>query len=629
MTPTPEERCERLLNNANEAARHVLRVYLIFLLIDAYISIIIGSTTDEQLLRVSRITLPLLNVGIPILAFYILAPWIVLLLHFNLLLQLYLLATKLHAFDLTLNDIGPTVKRDAYRDQLFPFLFSHMLIGHHHGRLTRWLLKLAIWVTVILLPLLLLVAAQTRFLPYHSEPITWSHRAAVGLEVFLLWTLWPMIATRRGNTKEWWRQASAAPLRWFPIRRVIRLLAWKKLSKLQVVAAWSHRAETQRASGLTFLLTTTPVLLLCALTVVVIPGERMDNIIAQWLFDGCNSQDHPPVFFHRNLCLANDVFVTGKPSSEIVAALRNNDKKEQAEARRKIIRINLARRDLRFAYLFRAILPKAVLREAQLQGVDLSRVQLQGATLRNAQLQGAKLSRAQLQGAFLSSAQLQGVTLRNAQLQGVTLRNAQLQGANLSNAQLQGANLSNAQLQGTDLSDAQLSGANLESAYLRLSNLLRVSLEVLSQADYDTWKTALSKERQDLVMKRVGQPASLEQAEIQDAWCDNKLRTTVKGCLPDTDRSAYDKKLTVMLADLGCEDVYIARGITHYRLNAHRPSWFDRDLAFALLEKADQPDCKGIQELPQDEKDDLRKIVKAYDDNTTWEIYGFSMRIVH
>lgn len=81
--PTPEERCERLLNNANDAARHVIRVYLVFLLIGAYITIIIGSTTDEQLLRVSHVSLPLLDVGIPILAFYILTPWIVLLLHFS------------------------------------------------------------------------------------------------------------------------------------------------------------------------------------------------------------------------------------------------------------------------------------------------------------------------------------------------------------------------------------------------------------------------------------------------------------------------------------------------------------------------------------------------------------------
>ncbi len=179
--PTLEERCERLLQNANEAARHALRVYLVFLLICAYVFIIIGSTTDEQLLRVSRVSLPLLDVGIPILAFYILTPWIVVLLHFNLLLQLYLLASKLHLFDSALGSITPATKQDEFREHLFPFIFSHMLVGYHHGRLAHWLLKLAIYVTVVLLPLALLAAAQTRFLPYHSEPITWLHRAAVGL----------------------------------------------------------------------------------------------------------------------------------------------------------------------------------------------------------------------------------------------------------------------------------------------------------------------------------------------------------------------------------------------------------------------------------------------------------------
>jgi hypothetical protein len=60
--------------------------------------------------------------------------------------------------------------------------------------------------------------------------------------------------------------------------------------------------------------------------------------------------------------------------------------------------------------------------------------------------------------------------------------------------------------------------------------------------------------------------------------------------------------------------VYIARGITQYRLDADHPSQFDRNLAFALLEKADQSDCKGVRELSQYEKDQFRKIVQEYDE---------------
>lgn len=212
----------------------------------------------------SRVSLPLLDVGIPILAFYILTPWIVLLLHFNLLLQLHLLATKLHTFDAALNNIEATTERDAYRDQLFPFLFSHMLIGHHHERLARWLLKLAIWVTVLFLPLLFLVVTQTRFLPYHSETITWSHRIAVTLGVLLQWILWPMIASpRRYRASQWHQRALTAWRHWRPLQGMVWLLTQNKLPRrFQATATWVHHVPSQRglASGFTFLLTSTLLL---------------------------------------------------------------------------------------------------------------------------------------------------------------------------------------------------------------------------------------------------------------------------------------------------------------------------------------------------------------------------------
>lgn len=53
----------------------------------SYIGITIASTTDEQLLLVSPVTLPLLNVDLPIVDFYVVVPWLFTLIHFYLILQ--------------------------------------------------------------------------------------------------------------------------------------------------------------------------------------------------------------------------------------------------------------------------------------------------------------------------------------------------------------------------------------------------------------------------------------------------------------------------------------------------------------------------------------------------------------
>ena len=89
---------EKALQAANESGSTVRNFYITFLLLGVYVGIIIASTTDCQLLLISPVTLPLLNVQLPILGFYIFVPWLFLLAHFNLLLQLFLMSDKLRVF---------------------------------------------------------------------------------------------------------------------------------------------------------------------------------------------------------------------------------------------------------------------------------------------------------------------------------------------------------------------------------------------------------------------------------------------------------------------------------------------------------------------------------------------------
>src|SRR5499426_982890 len=128
------ERAERLRGAADEAARLVQNVYLSFLGLGTYIAVIIGSTTDVQLLKVSPVTLPLLNVQLPIVGFYVVVPWLLLLFYFNLLLLLTFLAQKLHRLNAVLAAFPDDIMREEQRVRLFPFPFSVMLSGRH----ARW-----------------------------------------------------------------------------------------------------------------------------------------------------------------------------------------------------------------------------------------------------------------------------------------------------------------------------------------------------------------------------------------------------------------------------------------------------------------------------------------------------------
>src|SRR5439155_1103387 len=164
-----------------------------------------GSTTDVQLLKVSPVTLPLLNVQLPIVGFYVFVPWLLLLVYFNLLLHLTFLSQKLHRFNAVLASLTDEATREDQRARLFPFPFSTLLIGQQVPWRLRGLLGLMVLTTVLLLPLVLLLWAQVRFLPYHDTAITWNHRAAVLVDLMLLWLFWPLMLPP-GQ-----RLASAAP----------------------------------------------------------------------------------------------------------------------------------------------------------------------------------------------------------------------------------------------------------------------------------------------------------------------------------------------------------------------------------------------------------------------------------
>ena len=271
---------EKLLEAANSASQTVAALHVAFMAFVAYLGVIVWGTTHDDLLRISPVKLPILDVELPLTTFYGFVPWMVVLLHFNLLMQLELLSCKLWNLD---RDLPDTPAGQQVRDRLFIFPFTHLIAGRSEVWLIRWLLSLVVGITVIALPLLMLLAAQIRFLPFHDEAITWSQRLAVWVDAAMLITLWPLIASPQDRAREWWQNFGFRLLGYWPAwLRYLSTLGWNRLTRL-IQRRWPNLPGREIAprpmlhpgtepKGMVFLLVSVPVIVLLSI-IAVIPGS--------------------------------------------------------------------------------------------------------------------------------------------------------------------------------------------------------------------------------------------------------------------------------------------------------------------------------------------------------------------
>jgi hypothetical protein len=126
---------EALLDTANSTSQHVAVLHVAFMALCAYVLIIVFGTTDMDLLIGKGVKLPVVDVTVYIVGFYAIAPYLVVLVHFNLLLQLQLLSHKLYAFDTA----APKEEGSGgLRDRLHIFPYTYYLVGRA-GPIVRWL----------------------------------------------------------------------------------------------------------------------------------------------------------------------------------------------------------------------------------------------------------------------------------------------------------------------------------------------------------------------------------------------------------------------------------------------------------------------------------------------------------
>ena len=185
------------------SAERVQTLWFSFLTFMLYLAIATGTTTHRMLFLETPLNLPVLNIALPLLGFYILTPVIFVVLHFYMLLNLVLLARTAKSFEDVLVRAFPEdgEARENFRMRIENTLFVQLLVG---GRLEREglnakLLSLMALITLALAPVALLLMIQIKFLPYHSEWITWWHRFLLLADIALVWTLWPGYRRQAGE----------------------------------------------------------------------------------------------------------------------------------------------------------------------------------------------------------------------------------------------------------------------------------------------------------------------------------------------------------------------------------------------------------------------------------------------
>lgn len=106
-----ENRKKEVENQVYESSEKNHRFFLVYIFLLTYVLIIVSSTTDLQLLLEERgIILPLLNIHVSLVGFYIIAPLLILFIHVNLILHSSITCRKLRNLKGIYNNLVPDIK---------------------------------------------------------------------------------------------------------------------------------------------------------------------------------------------------------------------------------------------------------------------------------------------------------------------------------------------------------------------------------------------------------------------------------------------------------------------------------------------------------------------------------------
>ena len=481
-----------------------------------YVALAAAGVTHTDLLLENPVELPFLSIKLPLKAFFVMAPILLLISHAYTMAHFALLAEKAKGFHLQLRktidarDDAHDI-REGWRRQLPINMFVQFLAGPEDIRegMFSVLLWGIVWTSLVAGPILVLLLLHLQFLPYHDSRVTWVHRIALAGDLWIHWSLWMMVLSGRSPEDDATQQASAprgfrARTRAFAASVPWAIARGWDCAYHYFVGRWLGAAapappcEFWRTFKKAFLrfcyvaaMPLTPMIVIFSWMIFTYPGEWRSWPYSWFsLLETRGVREWNEYIFGHVDALSGEITGSWPANTlrlkgfDIYAALKvdspgkvdwkehiydwQNRRLEYAD----FSSANFGKADLRNASLRGSLLAKAELRGAGLDGADL-----RGASLADAHLQGATLERTLLGGASLVAAQLQGASLKDVDLLGAAADRANLEGAWLDGAQLEAASLSSADLRGASLRTARLAGAEISLARFDGASLLRAQLQ--------------------------------------------------------------------------------------------------------------------------------------------------------
>lgn len=521
------EELEKQVANSSEKNRNFFTATLLVLV---YLAIVVLQTTDLDLLIGHGVHLPLIDVDLPMFAFYITAPLLALALHFNLLQNI-----EGHHFKL--------IKwRDAYtsqqvpRENIQPFIFDFSTLDNQSelSNAIQFVTQIVFYWSGPITILLIL----WRFTDYQSWLTTAWH---AGLLFANLWLVMVIRKKIDGTDISKPTTTTRPSIKWSNSVKLLKYilkklwLGCKKCFSWCVEGITKHKVSNAIGIVIWCCAAMQTVLLMCV-SFGNLPNFSSIEIFTQKIEDKflnqkpesepisqCNTIGtlcSKTVTSYKKNHLAAPMYIPKYPSSERIF-LHSRKIVElffpriAIDYRSNLLNLDADKLKLEFE-LSPAITitaadietarktntrPKARkyenfydwvmggnggigldLRERNLAFADLSRADLRFSLLENTNLSNANLSGANLDGAKLIGTQLQSSNLYFASMR-TQLKDVTLQGASLKSSKLYYTGFNNVNLREADMSSTGFYGASLNSTDLTNSNLKNARLVNLSIDD--------------------------------------------------------------------------------------------------------------------------------------------------
>ncbi len=418
-----------LTRDVNEASASARNSWLVFIALIAYFLISLASISHRDLLLDQAVKLPILGVEISLKVFFLFGPLVLLLMHLNLMLQHAMLARKVRDLHDRVTRFEGTglFRMHRVRIQLHSYFYTQLIAGPFRSGFFALFLRLMAWLSLGVLPVVVLTGFLVTFLPYHDLTMTWAHRGYLIADLVILTALGVFMRhPDKGFVSGFGASIGARPL-----------------------------------SFLVVLLTGAAVLFF-GIGVATIPDEHMDRVMtAMWPVPAPQPQAgtrRPRYAFGLTVALFDGRvdYLSGRASSLFARNLvaPDADLVRDADVQSKEATLSLRRRDLRYG-----VFDRSDLHQADMTGVLAAGASFRDANLSSVRAERAEMTYADLTAAAAAGADFLGADLRGASLRGGTLRNTSFRSANLEGADLRGANVGT-----THWENAQVAGADFTGA---------------------------------------------------------------------------------------------------------------------------------------------------------------------